>query len=148
MGQKKVKEEETGKKKKKKVVEEVDEEEEEEKVNVKDKKKKAKKVQAVEEEEPAEEEENKYLGNKTERKPFQRIEDSIEQLPEALKNNSYEHFSQKSGDMYGKPANDKLRNNKGKDFRKEKTKFKNKTSFGGQQLSTDIRCIMFNDDDE
>lgn len=41
--------------------------------------------------EKEEEEETTLLGNKTERKPFQRIDDSIkESLPEVLKNNSYD----------------------------------------------------------
>jgi len=100
---------------------------------------------------------NTLLGNKSERKPFQRIDEAAisETLPEVLKNNSYDvfkliikHFSRNYGDQFGKPANDKLKNNKGRDFRKEKTKFKNKMSFGGQTLSTEVRSIRLDQDDD
>jgi hypothetical protein len=82
------------------------------------------------------------------KKPFKRIDDSIkEYLPAILKDNSYENFM-RTGDDYGKEANEKLKFTKGRDFKKEKTKFKNKTSHGGYTLSTTVRSIKLDDDDD
>ena len=83
------------------------------------------------------------------RVPFQRIDKSIiEKIPPALKDNSYEYYSKKTGDSYGKFANEKLKVTRGKDFKKEKTKFKNKTSAGGLQISQDVRSIKLDDDSD
>ena len=49
---------------------------------------------------------------------------------------------------YGKFANEKLKVTRGKDFKKEKTKFKNKTSAGGLQISQDVRSIKLDDDSD
>ena len=83
-----------------------------------------------------------------ERIPFKRIDDSIiTNLPKALKDNSYNAFMKQTGDNYGKVANDRLMATRGKDFKKEKTKFKNKTFFGGLKISQTVRSIPLEDDD-
>ena len=51
-----------------------------------------------------------------------------------------------TGDDFGKAANDKLIVTRGKGFRKEKTKFKNKTFHGGMTISTSVRSIPLEDD--
>jgi hypothetical protein len=81
--------------------------------------------------------------------PFKRIDDSIKQtIKTDLRDNSYEGYMSKTGDDFGRLANDKLKITKGRDFKKEKTKFKNKTSFGGINLSTASRSIKLEDDSE
>ena len=83
-----------------------------------------------------------------ERIPFKRIDDSIiTNLPKVLKDNSYNAFMKQTGDNYGKVANDRLMATRGKDFKKEKTKFKNKTFFGGLKISQTVRSIPLEDDD-
>ena len=53
-----------------------------------------------------------------------------------------------TGDNFGKAANDKLIITRGKDFRKEKNKFKNKTFHGGFTISQGIRSTkLYNDSD-
>lgn len=81
--------------------------------------------------------------------PFKRIDSNLKEvLPENLKDNSYESFMCKTGDDYGKHANEKLKFTKGRDFKKEKTKFKNKTAFGGINISTQVRSIKLEDDSD
>jgi len=136
----------------------VDEEVEEEKVKVKTKTVKSLKKQA-QEENSDEEDLNSFAapknvkqsnGNgvvKEEKTPFKRIDNSLrEVLPETLKDNSYDSFMYKTGENYGQQANDKLKFTKGRDFKKEKTKFKNKTAFGGLSISTAVRSICLDDD--
>ena len=83
-----------------------------------------------------------------ERLPYKRIDDSIiNNLPKVLKDNSYNAFMKQTGDNYGKVANDRLMVTRGKDFKKEKTKFKNKTFFGGLKISQTVRSIPLEDDD-
>ena len=53
----------------------------------------------------------------------------------------------KTGNDYGKVANEKLKVTKGRDFKKEKTKFKNKTAFGGYTIDTNVRSIPLEDAD-
>ncbi len=54
----------------------------------------------------------------------------------------------KTGDKFGKAANDKLIVTRGKDFRKEKNKFKNKTFHGGFTISQNVRSTkLYNDSD-
>ena len=69
-----------------------------------------------------------------------------EVLPESLQDNSYESFMNKTGENYGRQANEKLKFTKGRDFKKEKTKYKNKTAFGGLSISTAVRSIALDDD--
>ncbi|MCQ2818969.1 MAG: hypothetical protein MJ252_17020 [archaeon] len=84
-----------------------------------------------------------------ERRPFQRIDNSLkDKLPASLKDNSYEFFMRKTGDNFGQLANDKLKITRGKDFKKEKTKFKNKSSAGGFTISQTIRAIKLDDDSD
>ncbi len=79
--------------------------------------------------------------------PFKRIDNSLKEvLPTSLQDNSYDTFATKTGDDYGKQANEKLKFTKGRDFKKEKTKFKNKTAFGGINISTQVRSIKLDDD--
>jgi hypothetical protein len=81
--------------------------------------------------------------------PFKRIDNSLKEvLPESLKDNSYESFMCKTGEDYGKQANEKLKFTKGRDFKKEKTKYKNKTAFGGMNISTQVRSIKLDDDSD
>lgn len=86
---------------------------------------------------------------KTPNAPFKRISDSIlDTLHDDFKDNSYETFMRNSGNDYGREANDKLKVVRGKDFRKEKTKFKNKTSCGGFAISTQVKSIKLDVDSD
>jgi hypothetical protein len=81
--------------------------------------------------------------------PFKRIDDSLkDNLHHDLQDNSYEKYMALSGDDYGKHANDKLKVTKGRDFKKEKTKFKNKTAYGGLNICTQVRSIKLDDDSD
>lgn len=81
--------------------------------------------------------------------PFKRIsEEVINTLDDKFKDNSYETFMMQSGNQYGKEANDKLKIVRGKDFRKEKTKFKNKSSAGGFSISTEVKSIKLDLDSD
>ena len=82
------------------------------------------------------------------RVPFQRIKEDSKILPPALQDNSYEAYMRKTGDNFGQLANEKLKVTRGKDFKKEKTKFKNKTSAGGMTISQTVRSIKLEDDSE
>jgi hypothetical protein len=81
--------------------------------------------------------------------PFKRIDDSLKDaLPENLQDNSYDKFMNRTGENYGKLAHEKLKLTKGKGFKKEKTKFKNKTAFGGTSISTEVRSIPLDSDSD
>jgi hypothetical protein len=81
--------------------------------------------------------------------PFKRIDDSLKEiLPVSLQDNSYEKFMNSTGENYGHAANEKLKITKGKGFKKEKTKFKNKTAFGGLNISTEVRSIPLDTDSD
>ena len=82
------------------------------------------------------------------RVPFKRIDDSKlkHEVPEKYRDNSYAAYLKQTGDDFGKAANDKLIVTRGKGFRKEKTKFKNKTFHGGMTISTSVRSIPLEDD--
>lgn len=81
--------------------------------------------------------------------PFKRVsEEIVEQLDDHFKDNSYETFMMKSGNTYGKEANDKLKVVRGKDFKKEKTKFKNKSAAGSFSISTEIKSIKLDLDSD
>ena len=82
------------------------------------------------------------------RVPFQRIKEDSKILPPALQDNSYEAYMRKTGDNFGQLANEKLKVTRGKDFKKEKTKFKNKTSAGGMTISQTVRSIKLDDDSD
>ena len=82
------------------------------------------------------------------RVPFQRIKEDSKILPPALQDNSYEAYMRKTGDNFGQLANEKLKVTRGKDFKKEKTKFKNKTSAGGMTISQTVRSIKLEDDND
>ena len=81
-------------------------------------------------------------------RPFKRIDDSKlkYEVPEKYRDNSYAAYLKQTGDNFGKAANDKLIVTRGKGFRKEKTKFKNKTFHGGVTISTTVRSIPLEDD--
>ena len=83
------------------------------------------------------------------RVPFKRIDDSKlkYEVPEQYRDNSYAAYLKQTGDDFGKAANDKLIVTRGKGFRKEKTKFKNKTFHGGMTISTTVRSIPLEDND-
>ena len=87
--------------------------------------------------------------NNPNRVPFKRIDDSKlkHEVPEKYRDNSYAAYLKQTGDDFGKAANDKLIVTRGKGFRKEKTKFKNKTFHGGLTISTTVRSIPLEDDD-
>ena len=80
--------------------------------------------------------------------PFKRVDETKTkmQVPEKYRDNSYAAFMKQTGDDFGKAANDKLIVTRGKGFRKEKTKFKNKTFHGGMNISTTIRSTKLEDD--
>lgn len=81
--------------------------------------------------------------------PFKRINDNIiDGMDENFIDNTYDGFMAKSGNAYGKEANDKLKIVKGKDFKKEKTKFKNKTAFSSSMISTGVKSIKLDYDSE
>lgn len=87
--------------------------------------------------------------NSSAKTPFKRINDSLKEvLPESLQDNSYEKFMNSTGENYGHMANEKLKITKGKGFKKEKTKFKNKTAFGGLNISTEVRSIPLDTDSD
>lgn len=87
--------------------------------------------------------------NSSAKTPFKRIDDSLKEvLPESLQDNSYEKFMNSTGENYGHMANEKLKITKGKGFKKEKTKFKNKTAFGGLNISTEVRSIPLDSDSD
>ena len=87
--------------------------------------------------------------NNPNRVPFKRIDDTKlkHEVPEKYRDNSYAAYLKQTGDDFGKAANDKLIVTRGKGFRKEKTKFKNKTFHGGMTISTTVRSIPLEDDD-
>ena len=137
--------------KKRKKTEDKIENEEDEKEIKKEKKKKKKKED--DDEDIDLEKEVKFIpkpksNSNPDRVPFKRIDDSNikHQVPENLRDNSYAAFMKQTGDDFGKAANDKLIVTRGKGFRKEKTKFKNKTFHGGMTISTTVRSIPLEDD--
>ena len=147
------KEKEKTSKKRKKTEDKKEEEEEEEKEIKKEKKDKKKKKE--EDEDIDLEKEVKFIpkpksNNNPNRVPFKRIDDTNikYQIPENLRDNSYAAFMKQTGDDFGKAANDKLIVTRGKGFRKEKTKFKNKTFHGGMTISTSVRSIPLEDADD
>ena len=143
--EKEIIEEEKKSKKKKKEEESDKEEEKPKKAKNKDKKKKEEEINL--------EEEVKFIpkpksDNNPNRVPFKRIDDSKlkHEVPEEYRDNSYAAYLKQTGDDFGKAANDKLIVTRGKGFRKEKTKFKNKTFHGGMTISTTVRSVPLEDD--
>ena len=143
--EKEIIEEEKKSKKKKKEEESDKEEEKPKKAKNKDKKKKEEDINL--------EEEVKFIpkpksDNNPNRVPFKRIDDSKlkHEVPEEYRDNSYAAYLKQTGDDFGKAANDKLIVTRGKGFRKEKTKFKNKTFHGGMTISTTVRSVPLEDD--
>ena len=146
----KVKENSASKRKKTEEKEKMEEEEEKE---IKKEKKDKKKKKKDEDEDIDLEKEDKFIpkpksDSNPNRVPFKRIDESNikHQVPSNLRDNSYAAFAQRTGDDFGKAANDKLIVTRGKGFRKEKTKFKNKTFHGGMTISTQVRSIPLEDD--
>ena len=144
------KEKEKSSKKRKKTEDKDDEEGEK---DVKKNKKKKKKKDEDEDENIDLEKEVQFVpkpksNSNPNRIPFKRIDDTQTnyQVPENLRDNSYAAFMKQTGDDFGKAANDKLIVTRGKGFRKEKTKFKNKTFHGGMTISTTVRSIPLEDD--
>ena len=60
---------------------------------------------------------------------------------------NFQSFAHDNNDEYGAHADEKLIVTKGKDFKKEKTKFKNKTAFGGYTISNQVKSISLEDED-
>jgi hypothetical protein len=86
-------------------------------------------------------------GERKEKVPFRRVDESYaDNLGESLKDNTYEAHMKKTGNDYGAIANDRLRVERGKGFKKEKTKFKNKNTFGSTTISTEVRSIPLDTD--
>ena len=76
----------------------------------------------------------------TQKLPFCRIDSSKYQVDNhALADNSYEHYARVTGYTGGIEANNKLKVTAGRDFRKEKTKFKNKSGFGNSAITMDVK---------
>lgn len=81
--------------------------------------------------------------------PFRRIkEEDIEIKDSKLTNNSWDYYAKLSGNQNATHANEKLKVTAGKDFKKEKTKFKNKSGFGGNIVTTDIKSIKLCEDSD
>lgn len=82
----------------------------------------------------------KNINNKPNNGPFRRIDPSIYKIDKKeLSNNSYDYYANLSGNNMGSEANNRLKITAGKDFKKEKNKFKNKSGFGGTQISMDVK---------
>ena len=149
------KEKEKSSTKKRKKNEDKNDEEEEKEIKKEKKDKKDKKKKKEEEEDIDLEKEVQFIpkpksNSNPNRVPFKRIDDTNikYQVPENLRDNSYAAFMKQTGDDFGKAANDKLIVTRGKGFRKEKTKFKNKTFHGGMTISTSVRSIPLEDADD
>ena len=140
-------EEELTKKKTKRTKSE-DKEEEEEKPKTKKKEDKKKKEEEDIDFDKMEFAPRPKASSNPDRVPFQRIKEDSKILPPALQDNSYEAYMRKTGDNFGQLANEKLKVTRGKDFKKEKTKFKNKTSAGGMTISQTVRSIKLEDDSD
>ena len=141
------------KSKKTKQIEETDEEKDKDELDEKPKKTKNKDKKKKDEDDIDLEKEVKFIpkpksDNNPDRVPFKRIDDSKlkYEVPEKYRDNSYAAYLKQTGDDFGKAANDKLVVTRGKGFRKEKTKFKNKTFHGGMTISTTVRSIPLEDD--
>jgi hypothetical protein len=81
--------------------------------------------------------------------PFKRIDENRFKVNDSrLINNSWDAYAAASGNSFAGVANNKLKVTAGKDFRKEKTKFKNKSGFGGAVLSTGVQSIKLNYDSD
>ena len=81
--------------------------------------------------------------------PFRRInEDDYKITNDKLKNNSWAEYAKITGNDFGIHANERLAPTRGKDFKKEKSKFKNKSGFGGTVLSTEVKSIKLKDDSD
>lgn len=80
--------------------------------------------------------------------PFKRIDENLYKVHQELNCNSWETYAQKSGNNFAVEANNKLKVTAGKDFKKEKGKFKNKSGMGGGLLSTDVKSFKFVDSDD
>lgn len=67
------------------------------------------------------------------KQPFKRIDTTIlEGLPPELQDNSFStKFRFGQGDLFGMEGHERLKDKAGKDFRKEKTRFKNRSFQGG-----------------
>ena len=84
-----------------------------------------------------------YKGKKT---PFRRVVEEDIDVPELLKDNSFENKKGSQGD-WGEKANNDLKFTKGKSFRHEKTK-KKRGSYKGGAISTSVNSIKFEDNDD
>jgi hypothetical protein len=81
--------------------------------------------------------------------PFKRIDESRFKVNDSrLINNSWSAYAEASGNDFAGEANKKLVVTAGKDFRKEKNKFKNKSGFGGAVMSTGVSSIKLNYDSD
>lgn len=81
--------------------------------------------------------------------PFRRIkEEDIQIKDKKLTNNSWDYYAKLSGNENATHANEKLKVTAGKDFKKEKTKFKNKSGFGGNIVTTEIKSIKLCEDSD
>uniref|UniRef100_A0AC34FMN1 Srp40 C-terminal domain-containing protein n=1 Tax=Panagrolaimus sp. ES5 TaxID=591445 RepID=A0AC34FMN1_9BILA len=74
--------------------------------------------------------------------PFRRVTGSIYDIPENVRDNSY----QNKADPWGAQAHDDLKRVQGKNFRHEKTKKKRGTYAGGK-ISLEVNSIKFADSD-
>lgn len=81
--------------------------------------------------------------------PFKRIDESKYAIKnKVLADNSWEHYEKISGNTMGREANERLKFTAGRDFKKEKTKFKNKSGFGGNTISLEAKSIKLCSDSE
>lgn len=81
--------------------------------------------------------------------PFRRIDPNLYKVTKnELTNNSYDYYANHTGNKMGIEANNRLKTTAGKDFKKEKTKFKNKSGFGGTQITMDVKSIKLDYESE
>lgn len=87
------------------------------------------------------------MDNSANKPSFTRVADGrSDHLNDNLRDNTFEAKARygRGGDVYGTRANEKLVVVKGKDFRKEKTKMKNKNFHGsGNDLTYQCNSIRF-----
>jgi nucleolin len=74
--------------------------------------------------------------------PFRRVTGSIYDVPEKLRDNSYQHRA----DPWGEKANNDFKKVQGKSFRHEKTK-KKRGSYAGGKISQEVNSHKFDDSD-
>jgi hypothetical protein len=83
------------------------------------------------------------------KKPFSRIDaEKYSQDNSILANNSYDNYALHTGNVGAIEANNRLKTVVGKDFKKEKNKFKNKSGFGNSKITLDVKSTKLDFDSD